>query len=73
MFFFIVYIDYYVFCIVYVFNDKMELIYKDQSGVNAKPESIWEWEDALTFPIEERITEEHFEEMIREALRDYIE
>lgn len=65
-------IDYYVFCIVYVFNDKMELIYKDQSGVNAKPESIWHWEEALAFPIEKRVTEAHFEEMILEALREYI-
>ncbi|WP_194774304.1 hypothetical protein [Pararhodonellum marinum] len=65
-------IDYFVFCIVFVFNDKMELIYKDQSGINAKSESIWEWEEALAFPIEDRVTEAHFEEMIREALREYI-
>ncbi len=66
-------IDYFVFCIVFVFNDEMELIYKDQSGINAKSESIWHWEEALAFPIEDRVTKEHFEEMIREALRDYID
>lgn len=59
--------------IAFIFNERKELILKDGSGINAKSESIWEWEEALAFPIEERVTKEHFEEMIREALREYIE
>ncbi|WP_194774303.1 hypothetical protein [Pararhodonellum marinum] len=66
-------IRYHVFFTIYIFNDKMELVYKYQAGIRAKSESIWHWEEALAFPIEDRVTEAHFEEMIREVLREYIE
>lgn len=65
-------VRYSVFFMVVIFNDKKELIFKDGSGIGVKSESIWHWEEALAFPIEKRVTEAHFEEMILEALREYI-
>jgi hypothetical protein len=66
-------VRYSIFFIVFIFNERKELVLKDGSGIRAKSESIEHWEEALAFPIEARVTEAHFEEMIREALRDYLE
>lgn len=65
-------VSYDLLFIIYVYNNKNELIYKNERSIRAKPEFIWQYEEALAFPIEKRVTEAHFEEMILEALREYI-
>jgi len=66
-------VRYFVTFMVFIYNEKNDLVYKNERSISAKPESIKHWEEALAFPIEDRVTEAHFEEMIREALRSYLE
>ncbi|MCC5929441.1 MAG: hypothetical protein JJU28_09370 [Cyclobacteriaceae bacterium] len=64
--------NYFVTFMVFIFNNDGELIYKNISGIHAKPREFAFWEEALAYPIERTLTNENFEEMIFMAIRDYL-
>jgi len=64
--------NYIVTYMVFIFNKENKLIYKNVSGIHAKPQEFEFWEEALAFPIEKQVTFEHFEEMIFLAIREYL-
>jgi hypothetical protein len=66
-------VSYFITLVVFIFNDKKELVYRDGSVIRARSKAIPEWEDALAFPIQKRVTRGDFEEMIRLAMLKYVE